>query len=43
MEETEHQTRKEKLVVMYTNFRIFLYNKEKGEVMGRNAESWGMW
>ncbi|CAB4037130.1 sodium potassium-transporting ATPase subunit beta-1-like [Paramuricea clavata] len=41
MEEKEHPTRTEQLTIMYTSFRIFLYNEEKGEVMGRTAESWG--
>ena len=37
----EHLTRREKLSIMYQDFRKFMYNREKGEVMGRNAESWG--
>lgn len=43
MEEQGNLTHKEKATIMYNNFRVFLYNKDKGEVMGRNAESWGMW
>ncbi|XP_028401537.1 sodium/potassium-transporting ATPase subunit beta-1-like isoform X2 [Dendronephthya gigantea] len=41
MDEQEKLTYKQKGTIMYNNFRVFLYNKEKGEVMGRNAESWG--
>ena len=43
MEENAHISRKDKAAMMYESFRVFMYNKEKGEVMGRNAESWGMW
>lgn len=41
MEEEGKLTRKEKAALMYSNFRTYLYNKESGEVMGRDAESWG--
>ena len=43
MEEKGNLTRKEKAAIMYNDIRVFLYDKEKGEVMGRSAESWGMW
>ena len=43
MAEKGHLTRKERAEAMLASIRIFLYNKETGEVMGRNAESWGMW
>lgn len=43
MEEKGNLTRKRKAEIMYHDIRVFLYNKENGEVMGRNAESWGMW
>ena len=40
-EEKEHLTRKEQMTMMYESFTVYLYNKETGEVMGRNRESWG--
>ena len=42
-EEKGHLTRKQQMTIMYQSFSVFLYNKDTGEVMGRNAESWGMW
>ncbi|EDO32320.1 predicted protein [Nematostella vectensis] len=37
---TEGMTRWEVIVQNANDFKTFLYNKEKGEVMGRNGQSW---
>lgn len=34
-------TRSEQLSIMYKDICVFLYDKEKGEVMGRDGASWG--
>lgn len=41
MAEKSEPTAKEKLATTYAGFKLFMYNKETGEIMGRTSESWG--